>query len=87
MENTTQMFFGIPLFDWESWDEVEIGRLQFYNVNFYFDSMKKFDNMCIELDISGEIRICDDKGLDVWKGFACEIPEFLQKVNETYGAK
>lgn len=87
MEKTTQDLFGIPLFDWESWDEVEIGRLQFYNVDFHFDSMKKFNNMCVELDISGEIRICDDEGIDVWKGFACEIPDFLQEVNRKWGAK
>lgn len=84
MERNVQRLFDIPLFYWEEWDEIETGFLQFYNVNFLFSSMEKYNGMDVSLDMNGELAITDSDGNEVWKGFACEIPEFLQGVNERH---
>ena len=84
MERNTEKLFDIPLFYWEEWGEIETGFLQFYNVNFSFESMKKYNGMDASLDMNGEITITNSEGEEVWKGFACEIPEFLQGVNERH---
>ena len=81
MERNKEKLFDIPLFYWESWDEIETGFLQFYNVEFLFESMKKYNGMDASLDMNGEIAITSSEGEEVWKGFACAIPEFLQEVN------
>lgn len=81
MERNTEQLFDIPLFYWEAWDEIETGFLQFYNVEFPFESMKKYNGMDAALDMNGELTITDSEGEKVWKGFACAIPEFLQEVN------
>ena len=85
MERNTEKLFGIPLFYWEEWDEIDTGFLQFYNVEFLFESMKKYNGMDASLDMNGEIAITDSKGEEVWKGLACAIPEFRRELNEIYG--
>lgn len=84
MKRKAEKIFDIPLFYWEGWDEIETGFLQFYNVEFPFESMKKYNGMDASLDMSGEIVITDSEGEEVWKGFACIIPEFVKKLNARY---
>lgn len=81
MGENTEKLFDIPLFHWEEWGEIETGFLQFYNVEFPFESMKKYNGMDASLDMNGEIAITNSEGKEVWKGFACAIPEFLYEVN------
>lgn len=78
-----EKLFDIVLFSWEGWDEIETGFLQFYNVQFPFESMKKYNGMDVSLDMNGEISISSDDE-EVWKGFACQIPEFMQAIKEKY---
>lgn len=85
MEKIIQKLFDIPLFCWEGWDEIETGFLQFYNVEFMFESMKKYNGMDASLDMNGEIAVTDGDGTEVWKGFACAIPEFRHELNSIYG--
>lgn len=84
MERATEKLFDIPLFYWEEWDEIETGFLQFYNVEFLFESMKKYNGMDASLDMNGEIAVTDGDGNEVWKGFACAIPEFRSELNAIY---
>lgn len=86
MERNTEKLFDIPLFYWKEWDEIETGFLQFYNVEFPFESMKKYNGMDASLDMNGEIAITNIEGKEVWKGFACAIPEFLCEVNARHEA-
>ena len=81
MGKNTEKLFDIPLFYWEEWDEIETGFLQFYNVEFLFESMKKYNGMDASLDMNGEIAITDEDGNEIWKGFACAIPEFRSELN------
>ena len=81
MERNVQKLFDIPLFYWEEWDEIETSFLQFYNVNFLFSSMEKYNGMDVSLDMNGELAITDSSGDEVWKGFACAIPEFRRELN------
>ena len=67
MERNTEKLFDIPLFYWEKWNEIDTGFLQFYNVEFPFESMKKYNGMDASLDMNGEIAITDSKGEEVWK--------------------
>ena len=85
MERNTEKLFDIPLFYWGQWDEIETGFLQFYSVEFPFESMKKYNGMDASLDMNGEIAITDSNGEEVWKGFACAIPEFRRELNTIYG--
>ena len=86
MERNVEKLFDITLFYWKEWDEIETGFLQFYHVEFPFESMKKYNGMDASLDMNGEIAITNTEGEEVWKGFACAIPEFLREVNARYKA-
>lgn len=79
-----QKMFGVVIFTWDEWDEIETGFLQFYDVNFPFDSMKKYNGMDASLDMDGELRITEKDGEcdEVWKGYVSEIPEFMAAISK-----
>lgn len=78
-----QKIFGIVIFTWDDWGKIEPGCLQFYNVQFPFESMKKYNGMDACLDMDGELFITEKDGecKEVWKGFVSEIPEFMSKLS------
>ena len=80
-ERNTQKFCGKELFTWDEWDIIDTGELQFYNVEFCIDSMKKFNGMTAILTIEGQLDIFseDESGNSVqeWSGFVTKIPGFL----------
>ena len=86
MNRNEQKIFGITIFTWEGWDEIETGFLQFYNVQFPYESMKKCNGSDVSLDMNGEITICSDneESAELWKGFAVEIPEFLEEFKKKF---
>lgn len=77
-----QKLFGIVIFTWEEWDDIDSECAQFYNVNFPFESMKKYNGMDASLDMNGELSVTEKSGecKEVWKGYVCEIPEFMRAV-------
>lgn len=80
-ERNTQKFCGKEFFTWDEWDIIDTGELQFYNVEFCIDSMKKFNGMTAILTIEGQLDIFseDESGNSVqeWSGFVTKIPGFL----------
>ena len=79
-----QKMFGVVIFTWDEWDEVDTGCLQFYNINFSFESMKKYNGMDASLDMDGELSITEKDGdcKEVWKGYLTEIPEFMAEIRK-----
>lgn len=75
-----QKFLGKTLFTWTGWDIVETGILQFYDIEFPFESMKKFNGNDATLDIEGKVEIYsypDDKHYEVlWSGYVTDIKEW-----------
>lgn len=39
--------FGIDIFDWNDWDEVDGDLLEFYDVNFYLDTMQQYNGCAV----------------------------------------
>lgn len=81
---TEEKLFDITLFTWEEWDELETGFLQFYNIEFPFESMNKYNGMDASMDMNGEIVITNDDCEETWRGFACEIPEFMSEMMKKF---
>ena len=82
---TEEKLFDITLFTWEEWDELETGFLQFYNIEFPFESMKKYNGMDASMDMNGDIAITNNEdGEEIWRGFACEIPEFMSEMMKKF---
>lgn len=86
MNRNKEKLFNILVFYWEGWDEIETGFLQFYNVEFPYESMKKYNGCDVSLDMNGEITIWSDNEeiAELWKGFAVEIPEFLEEFKKKF---
>ena len=82
-----ETLFGIPIFAFADWVEIETGVLQLYNVEFPFPSMKKYNGSDVSIDMNGELIIYDEEGEEVWKGYACEIPEFMKAVQDIFKKK
>lgn len=78
-----QKLFGITIFTWERWNEIDIGWFQFYNVQFPFESMKKYNGMDADINMDGKLSIGDRKlGCEeVWSGYVYEIPEFMEELS------
>lgn len=79
MERNEQKFLGKTLFIWESWDEVDVGELFFYDVEFSFESMKKYNGLGVILTLEGLMKIYNEDGTKVvWSGFPTDIEEWNQ---------
>lgn len=79
-----QKMFGVVIFTWDEWDEIDTGCFQYYAVNFPFESMKKYNGMDASLDMEGELSITEKDGefKEVWKGFVSDIPEFMTAISK-----
>ncbi len=80
-----QKLFGIVIFLWKEWDEIDTGCSQFYNVEFPFESMEKYSGMDTSFSNEGELSVTDKAGNIVWEGYACQIPEFMDEVKAKFG--
>lgn len=90
-----EKLFDIPIFTWEEWDIVFDDTYKFYNIEFQFNSMKQYNGCDCSLDRNGELcvtklgkQISHDcfETEEVWKGFVCQIPEFLEELNKKYNS-
>lgn len=81
MKRNEEKIFDIIIFLWEDWDEIDTGYLQFYNVEFPFESMKKYNGLDVSLNMNGEMSITSNDE-EVWKGFSIDIPEFLEEMKK-----
>lgn len=78
-----ETLFDIPIFAWEEWDMIDTISLQFYNVEFSFESMKQYNECNCTLDMNGKLTIWNEDEIS-WEGFVCEIPEFMEELNKKY---
>lgn len=82
-KRNVQKLFGIPLFYWGYWDDIDVGELQFYDVHFLFPSMEKYNGSTIDYNLEGKINIYNDEGTKIiWEGYACDIPEFMEAIKK-----
>lgn len=52
----------IPVFTWEEWDEVDTAYLQFYNVEFLLDDLKKYnkEGLVVSVNMNWDITIYEE---------------------------
>ena len=78
---TEQIFCGMAIFTYELFDEGELGEIQFYNVQFPFESMKKYNGVTAVLGINGQLTLFDDENNneidDMW---VTDIPEVRERI-------
>lgn len=95
-KRTQETFFDIPIFTWEDWDYIADDTIQFYNIEFQFESMKQYNGCDCSLNFNGRLEITKlgeeisenfYKTEIVWEGFVCEIPEFMEQLNKKYNTK
>lgn len=87
MERARQELFGLLIFTWDNFDIIDADLIQFYNIEFPYDSMKKYNGMDASLDMDGKLSITTREGEceEVWKGYVCAIPEFMERVKAKFG--
>ena len=81
MENTErqeQKFCDVTIFTWEEWDDVGTGILQFYNVEFPFDSMKKYNGMTAVFSLEGQLTLFDENDNEIIDIWIMDIPELKE---------
>lgn len=91
MNNQRHMekLFEIDIFSWGGWDQADDFVLNFYEVEFPFESMKKFNGKTVSLyhshDESGMLEVWSEDGKEIeWSGYLIEIPEFRERLFNTY---
>lgn len=87
MENKNiQRFCGIDIFSWENWDEVEVGSMMFYDVEFCVDSMKKYNGNYLYFGNDGKIEVYSNsidntnKAHTLFSGYVSDIPEVFHEL-------
>lgn len=76
MERLEQRFLGKTLFTFDGWNELDVAFLQFYNVQFPFESMKEYNGMEVTLQLDGTMEIYNKEGDLVWAAFPTDIEEW-----------
>lgn len=76
MERTEQNFLGKLLFTYVDWDEIEVAFLQFYNVEFPFPSMQKYNGCTVTLQLDGTMEIYNENGIVWGSAFPTDIDEW-----------
>ena len=69
IERYEQNFCGVTIFTWEEWDDVGTGVLQYYNVQFPFESMKKYNGTTAVFSLEGQLTLFDENDneiIDIW---------------------
>ena len=86
MEKQEQKFCGILIFTWEQWDDVDADMLQFYNVEFPMESMKKYNGCDVSLTISGELEVygSDYFAEPLWNGYVTDIVEIMEELKNRF---
>lgn len=79
-----EKFCGIKILEWEEWDEISAGILQYYNVKFLLSSMKQYDGNIVSINIDGQMIIYNDSNKIIWKGYITDIPEIMEELNNRY---
>ena len=80
-ERYTEKFCGIDIFTWTGWDEVDIDVMQFYDVEFIPESMKKYNGSTISKSFEGKIEIYGKDNV-VWTGYVTDIKEVMAELNK-----
>ena len=75
-----QTFCGEVIFNWSEWEDIDTGALQFYNVNFPFESMKKYNGTDVFYTLEGQLKIYNENYEAVWSGWIMDIPELREKL-------
>ena len=82
-----EKFCGIKIFEWEEWDDIDIGELQFYNVKFLLSSMEKYNEIIgitVTRNLDGKMKIYNDDMKVIWNGYITDIPEVMEELNNRY---
>ena len=77
-EKVTATFCGIQLFKWKECDVNDTDELQFYDVEFCVDSMKKYNGSTVVRYMNGKMEIWNnDTGEIDWNGYVTDIYEVM----------
>ena len=76
MEREEQEFLGIVLFTYEDLEQVDTDEMQYYDIEFPFESMKKYNGRHVNLYFEGWMEIINDTGKILWEGYPIDIEEF-----------
>lgn len=89
MERTRQELFGLLIFTWDSCGLIDADLIQFYNIEFLYESMKKYNGMDASFDMEGKLSITTGEGEceEVWRDYVCSIPEFMSRVKAKFGGE
>ena len=75
-----QIFCGIVIFTYGTFDEVGIGVLQYYNVEFPFESMKKYNGMTVVFSLEGQLTLFDKNDNEIIDIWVTDIPEVREHI-------
>lgn len=78
-EKYIESLFGIELFSYDQVSMYEDG-MQYTNVEFFFDSMKEFNGMCLEVSWDWNLAVWTNDGQKVKELSLIDIPEFREKL-------
>lgn len=74
----TETFCGVRLFKWKECDVNDTDELQFYDVEFCADSMKKYNGSTVVRYMDGKMEIWNnDTGEIDWNGYVTDIYEVM----------
>lgn len=84
LEVKTEKFCGVDLFNWKNWDYIDDGCLYFYNVQFLFPSMQKYNGMDVARWFDGKMKIYGGNYAEelVWSGYITDILEVMDELNK-----
>lgn len=82
-ERRVHTFWGVPIFTWDRWEDNQLGYLTFYNCEFCFYSMKKYNGSTVVTDVYGKLKIIPLlNNHPIWEGYYIELGSFRKYIQK-----
>lgn len=83
MDKVAFKFLNIPIFNWLSWDDIDVDQLYFYNVDFLLSELEEYNSNDVCINYSDGLLIIYDKedGKELYKNYLYKIDTFMDQLN------
>lgn len=84
MDKIIFKMMDIPVFSWENLYELDTDITIFYDVEFEYNSMKRYNGQTVFMWDSGYMEISDGMANVLWSGYPVNIKEYSDIFKEKY---
>lgn len=84
MDKSVFKFLGVPILEWEEWDELDSMEICLYGTDFILPELKRLNGRDVSISLEGKIRLYDEDGVSVIEKYFYEFDSFMEELNKLH---